>query len=97
MNKPPKNKSISRLAIEARERALQETCNSAEQSDWSKAQKVVLLNLEASNASSIHNALMALRSIYPPLDDVGIASVKSSAGREAAWHRKNSFTDFEQP
>jgi hypothetical protein len=55
------------------------------------------MELEASNASSIHNALMALRSIYPPLDDVGIASVKSSAGREAAWHRKNSFTDFEQP
>jgi prevent-host-death family protein len=47
----------------------------------------------AHSADSFYNTLMALRSTYAPLDNVGIPG--ADATRAATWTRANSFTDSE--
>jgi prevent-host-death family protein len=49
----------------------------------------------AHNAGSYYSTLIALRSTYPPVDDVGITSLNESNARATAWSRQNSFTDSE--
>ncbi len=49
----------------------------------------------AQAAGSYYSTLLALRSTYPPVDDVGIPSISASTSRTAAWSRLNSFPESE--
>jgi prevent-host-death family protein len=47
----------------------------------------------AQTAGNYYSTLIALRSAYPPVDDVGIPSLSENTSRSAAWSRPNSFTE----
>ena len=47
----------------------------------------------AHTAGSYYSTLIALRSTYPPVDDVGIASLSGNTSRSAASSRPNAFAD----
>ena len=49
----------------------------------------------ANTAGSYYSTLLALRSTYPPVDDIGIPMLNGDAARATAWSRSNSFTESE--
>lgn len=51
--------------------------------------------LSAKTSGNYHSTLIALRSTYPPVDDVGIPNLSENSSRAAAWLRSNSFTESE--
>ena len=49
----------------------------------------------AHTATNYYSTLIALRSTYPPVDDIGIPSLSGSTSRATTWSRANSFADSE--